>query len=401
MGWATLDQAVSSITNFGITVVAARQLTRNGFGAFALALSVWILVLGMMRALVTEPLLSRPELAAGNRRQATFSAVTAASLGLGCLAAIGVLAAGLLSGSDAGRALIALATVLPGLCLQDAWRFCFISQQRGDLAVVNDCAWLITVIVGVLWLGQAFRWSPASVLLAWGCAGGGAGLLGAVQARVIPRPTAGRSWLREQRDLGGRYCLEFITSNGATQVALMGLGAIAGLGALGAVRGAQTFFGPVGVLFSSIILAVVPGASKLRAAPDELRRLLTLISAAVCTGAVAWTVVGVALPDRAGRALFGASWNSTRDVVLPIGLALIASGVAAGPFAGLRSISAAREGLHVRLLSLPLLIGGPLAGAVISGAGGFAYGLAVSTVGVAGMYWWQFTLASTRIGSGP
>jgi hypothetical protein len=79
-----------------------------------------------------------------------------------------------------------------------------------------------------------------------------------------------------------------------------------------------------------------------------------------------------------------------------MGLVVIAHGLAGGPYVGLRSLAAAREGLHVRLLSLPLVMGGSLAGAAVAGATGFAYGLAVATSITAPMYWWQFTRASAR-----
>lgn len=396
MGWAGLDQAVSSCTNFGITVVAARELSRTGFGAFGLAFSISIVVMGFARALVTEPLLSRPSSAAGERRRPAFGAVSGASLALGGVAAAGVLVAGALLDPQVGRALIALAVVLPGVCLQDAWRYCFISQGHPRAAVVNDGVWLVLQVVALAGLAVTGAWSPASVLLAWGCAGAGAALLGAAQARLAPRPAAAWSWVRGQRDLAGRYSLEFVTANGAVQLALMGLGAISGLAALGAVRGAQTFFGPLGVLFNSVLLAVVPGATRLVASPAHLRRLVTAVSLAVCAIAVGWTVAGLALPGAAGRELFGASWDATRRVLLPMGIVFIANGVAAGPYTGLRSLAAAREGLNVRLLSLPLVIGGSLAGAAVAGESGFTYGLALATIATAPIYWWQFTRAGAR-----
>ena len=396
IGWAALDQAVSSCTNFGITVVAARELSRAGFGAFGLSFSISIVVMGFLRSLVTEPLLSRPEAAQGQSRRPVFGAVTGASLMVACVAGAGVALAGLFLEADIGRALLALAVLLPGVCLQDAWRYCFISQGRPLTAVVNDSVWLLLQVAALVGLATTGRWSPAWILLTWGGAGAGAALLGIVQAGVLPRPQAAWSWLRDQRDLGGRYCLEFVTSNGAIQLALVGLGAISGLTALGAVRGAQTFFGPLGVLFNSVLLAVVPAATRLRTAPARLRHLAAAVSAGVCAIAIIWTIIGLGLPQSAGRELFGASWDSTRRVLLPMGLTFIAHGVAGGPYAGLRSLAAAREGLYVRLLSLPLVITGSLAGAAIGGDTGFTYGLAVAAVVTAPIYWWQFARASGR-----
>lgn len=396
MGWATLDQAVSSCTNFGITVVAARQLSRGGFGAFGLAISVYIVVLGVARGLVTEPLLSRPELAHGDQSRAVVGAVVGAAFGVGCAVAVVALVAGLLLTRDAARVLIALAALLPVLCLQDAWRYCFISQGRPGAAIVNDGVWLAAQCATVTGLAVTHRWSAVSIMVAWGCAGATAGLVGLFQARAWPQPKRGWFWLRDQASLGARYCLEFVTANGATQLALVGLGAVAGLAALGSVRGAQAFFGPLGVLFNGVLLAVVPAATRLRATPRRLRRLIWFISGVMCAAAASWAIVGLALPGNIGRALFGESWQATRSVVLPIGLALVASGIASGPYAGLRALAAAKEGLRARLFSIPVLIGLPLAGAEALEARGFAYGLAAATLVMAAIYWRQFTVASER-----
>ena len=229
---------------------------------------------------------------------------------------------------------------------------------------------------------------------------GGAGALAAAvglyQAGIIPRPAAGWSWPAQQREIGGRYCLEFVIANGAGQLALVGLGATVGVAAVGAVRGVQTFFGPLGILFTGILLAVVPAATALRSQPARLRRLITLISAAICAAAAGWTLVGLALPQGAGEGLFGETWPSTRDIILPMGLTMIASGVAGGPFAGLRALAAAREGLRARLLTLPIIVAAPLAAAASSGARGFCYGLAAATLIMAGIYWRQFTVANAR-----
>lgn len=400
VGWATLDQAVSSCTNFGITVVAARELSRTGFGVFGLAFAASILVMGLVRALVTEPLLSRPELAGGDRRRPSWAAATGASLSLGCVAGAGALIAGLLVADQLGAALLALALVLPCVCVQDAWRYCFMSQGRPKSALVNDGFWLLAQMVVLVVLAAGGRWSPASVLLAWGGAGAAAAVLGFVQARVVPHAVAGWSWVRNQRDLGGRYCLEFVASTGVTQVAFLGLGAVATLADVGAVRGAMTYYGPLGVLFSSILLAVVPGATVMRADQAALRRLMTVVSAGVFAAALAWMALALALPGSVGREVFGDSWESTRAVLLPMGLTFVANGVAAGPYVGLRSLAAAREGLHVRLLSLPLVIGGSLAGAAMDGAVGFGYGLAAATAVTTVVYWRQFTLASSRTAEG-
>ena len=390
MGWTTLDQALSSFTNFGITVVAARELNRADFGAFGLAFSLALVVIGVVRSFVTEPLLARPDLTYGTKRESTFGGIAAAVLGLGAVASLMIATAGVVLGDVAGRALIALAVILPGLCLQDAWRFCFISERRPQIAVVNDGAWLAGLVVAVLTIALHEHASPVLMLVIWGCSGTAAGVLGFLQARVTPKTRAGWAWLWSQRSVGALYCLEYVTGSAASQIALVGLGALAGLSALGAVRGAQTFFGPLVVLFGGLFLATVPLATRMRADAGRLRRLILVISAGVACCALMWTVVGLVLPSPFGRELFGDTWDTTRPLILPIGLSFIASGLAAGAIVGLRSLEAARASLQARLLTLPLLVGGPLAGGLAAKATGFALGLAGALLCSTLLYWFQF-----------
>lgn len=394
--WTTLDQALSSITNFGVTVVAARELSQRDFGAFGLAFSLSVVVMGVARALSTEPLLSRPELADGERQRPAFQAVTATALGLGVLPLLPLVIVGAVVGDVLGRSLVALAFILPGMCLQDAWRYCFVAQGRLPAAAANDAVWLLMQLAALTALSASGVLSAPTILLAWGCSGTAAAVVGALQARALPQASAGWAWLRDQRSLGGRYLLEFVTSTAGAQLALMGLGATAGLVALGAVRGAQTFFGPLVVLFNGLFFAVVPIGTRFRTSQPRLRRLMLGVSAAMCACSLAWTLVGVALPDGVGRQLFGVTWAATHSVLGAMGLAFVAGAVGSGAIAGLRSLAAAREGLRARLLSAPFLVLGPLLGGVVAQAPGFAFGLAASSMVAAALYWRHFLLAGRR-----
>lgn len=396
MGWATLDQAVSSATNFSVTVLAARELSRRDFGAFGLAFTLSIVVIGVVRASTTEPLLSRPELATGPAQRSTFGAIAGAVVLLAVVVSAILLTISAIFQGVVGRSLLALAIVLPGLCLQDAWRYCFISQGRAVSAVLNDTVWLLAQTGALIGLFSADQVSMSTILLAWGLAGGVAGIFGMAQAGVAPRSRAGREWLFAQRSLGGRYCVEFLIASAANQLTLVSLGTMAGLSALGAVRGAQAFFGPMVVIFSGVFLAVVPMASRIRADPKRLRRIVVVISGVVCICAIGWTLIGLGLPSSIGRQLFGDTWAPTRAVVLPTGLALFAGGIASGPIIGLRSLVAAQASLRARLLGVPLLVLGPTVGAALADAKGYSYGVAGATFASAAIFWWQFTRASAH-----
>src|SRR5690349_4503630 len=57
ISWGVGDQALSSLTNFALLIVAAHELHRREFGALALAVAAYTVALGLTRAMVGEPLL--------------------------------------------------------------------------------------------------------------------------------------------------------------------------------------------------------------------------------------------------------------------------------------------------------------------------------------------------------
>src|SRR5690348_6206013 len=58
-GWNLADQAVSSATNLVLSVLAARNLSVEGFGAFAVAFTVYSFLISGGRALISRPLTVR------------------------------------------------------------------------------------------------------------------------------------------------------------------------------------------------------------------------------------------------------------------------------------------------------------------------------------------------------
>jgi hypothetical protein len=392
VAWAVGDQALASATNIGTAVVAARALDAEAFGAFGMAFAVYVLAVGGCRAAVTEPLVSLHSASSATSLRPVMRAATGAAVALGLGASAAVLAAAAVVGSHGGRAFAALAVVLPGLLLQDAWRYCFVTAGRPRDAVVNDAIWCTTQAGLLVVLALAGRLTLVGVILWWGGSGVVAGLAGCRQAAMLPELAAARRWLAEHRRLGGRYTMEFATAAGATQATLLGLGSIAGLAALGGVRGAQVFFGPINVVFGGIYLALAAEGGRLRSEPRRLRRLMVTASGALVTVGAAWLAVGLVLPARTGRSLFGATWAASEDVLLPVGLAVVGGGAAAGAIAGLRALAAARQSLRARLVGLPVVLAVPV-GAAFAGPRAFAVGLAVATWAGAGIWWWHFAQA--------
>jgi O-antigen/teichoic acid export membrane protein len=392
IAYAIADQALASVSNVGTAVLAARTLDRGRFGAFGLAMTVYLLVQGFSRAVVTEPLLSRDSRLGWDQiiQPARQAAGAATVIGLAAGAFLLVLAP--ILGGPAGHALACLAVVLPGVLLQDAWRYCFVAAGRPQSAFVNDALWCAVLVVIVASLATFGTFTLRTVLLSWGGAGTVAALFGCLQASALPSLRAAWRVIVRYWDLGGRYAAEFATSNGAAQGVVLVLGAVAGLIAVGAVRAAQVFFGPINILFGGMYMALVPEGARVAGDARRLRRQMVLASLGLMGVSVGWLIIGLALPAAWGRAVFGDSSRGAAAVMLPVGIGVIGGGAASGAIAGLRALAAAGASLRARLVGMPLMVILPVAGAFL-GAREFAFGLAIATWCGAVVWWRAFDRA--------
>src|ERR671925_156485 len=377
------DQALSSVVNLAVGALVARALSPASFGAFGLAFSTYLIVLGACRALVAEPLVARFSARDDADWGSATRAATGAALALGIFVGVGCVLAGLASGGVFGEALLALGVVLPGLVLQDTWRFAFFAAGRGRQAFVNDLA-----AAGALPALAALSETTHMVglfVLAWGAAGTCAALVGALQARLVPTPIAGLRWIRDQRDLAFPYLGEF-AALGAGEAALFGVAGLAGLAAAGALRPRQILVGPLGVR-----LAAVPeGVRLLRDARSSPRAAAVRLSAGLASVALAWGALLTLLPPSLGESLVGRSWGEARHVMVPLSLAMAGTGAVTGAVVGLRALAAAGRSLLSRVLVTPFMVGATIAGAAAAGAPGTAWAIAAVTWLSLGLWWRQF-----------
>jgi O-antigen/teichoic acid export membrane protein len=382
------DQALSSLTNFVLTFLAARTLAPAPFGAFALAFAAYLTGLGVARAVGTEPFSVRYSTAAlvEWRRAAARASGSATVVGL-VLGAV-MLAAGLVLRGQLRVTLISIAVFMPGLLLQDTWRFTFFAARRGRSAAANDLSWVICLASALAVVFRRGAVGAPELAVAWGASGSVAGLVGIWQARVIPRPMAALGWWREHRDLGGRFAAEFATTFGAGQLVLYVVGAVAGLAAVGAIRAAQVLLGPLNVVFMGSGLFGVPEAARAAArSRRHVEGLGALLSLATGGAALAWTALVLVLPDTVGLRLLQEAWGPARAVVLPVGLWMASAGVSLGSATVLRGLADARTSLCARVIQACAALGGASLGALAGGAAGAAWGGACAGALSAAVWW--------------
>jgi O-antigen/teichoic acid export membrane protein len=389
--WGLADQAVSSLTNFAVSLYVARTLGAVQFGAFSLAYVTYSFVLNASRGLATDPLLVR---FSGVERPAwrrAVAACTGAALATGLLAGIGMLAVGLALTGTARAAFIAMGVTMPGLMLQDSWRFAFFADGRGGHAFLNDSVWALAMVPGLLALRITGHETVFWFVLAWGAAANVAALFGPLQARVVPRLTRAWSWVMDHKDLAFRYLAENTIFSGSAQLRLTFIGIIAGLAVVGYVQAAQLVMGPFLAALMGVSLVTVPEAARvLRHSPRHLRLFCLAIAVALAVLAAAWGAAAhLALPLGLGQIALKSLWRPTDPLILPVTVSVMGTCTTVGSSAGLRALGASRRSLRAMIISSTAVVLACVLGALASGAVGTVDGMAVAGVFATVVWWWQ------------
>jgi O-antigen/teichoic acid export membrane protein len=395
VSWGVVDQAVSSLTNFAVGITVARTLGAEQFGAFALAYVTYAFALNASRGLATDPLMVRfsgTDLPTW-RRTVPGCAGTAVTVGLVtglCM----VLVAMLLPGA-AGGAFFALGLALPGLLLQDSWRYSFFALGRGGQAFLNDLIWAAALIPALLLARFTDHSSAFWFVLAWGAAAYVAAGAGVLQTRLLPRPSQTRLWLSQNRDLGFRYLAEGTSSSIATQLRSYGIGGILGLAAVGYVQAASMLMGPFMIVLFGTGAVIVPEFVRLlRRAPRRLWLAGLAFGGALATLALTWGIaLMLALPRGLGSWLLGDLWQPTYPLVPLAVLAVMGGSMQAGAGAALHALGAARRSLRAMLQSSAVYLALGLGGAALGGTVGTMRAAAIAAWIGAALWFAQLQVA--------
>jgi O-antigen/teichoic acid export membrane protein len=386
---------MSSLTNFLLSAFVARSLGAAEFGAFSLAYVTYGLGINASRGLAVEPLLIRfsDTTLPAWRRACAGAAGTA--VGVGIAGGLIGIAAGALLGGTTGQAFIALGLTLPGLLLQDSWRYAFFAVGKGYHAFINDTVWAAVQIPLLILLKETGHAQVFWFVIAWGGAACVGAALGSLQARVLPSLGQALHWLRRHRDLGPRYLVENTGGNAVDSLRAYSVTRILGLSAVGLIQAAGVLMGPFKIIYYGISLITIPEAARLlRRSP----RLLSLFCFAVSGGltllAFAWGLaLLVALPHGLGHLMLGSLWRPAYPLVLPTMFSVMAMCAGTGASVGLHALGAARRSMRNTLRTAFLIVAAAVIGALVAGTQGtvwFAAG--ASWVGVL-IAWWQLKLA--------
>jgi O-antigen/teichoic acid export membrane protein len=403
ISWGLADQGMSSLSNFAVNIITARSLGAVQYGAFALAYVTYGFALNASRGLATTPLLVR---FSGSdlptwRRAVTKCTGTATTVGLTAGAVI--IAAAALLNSTTRLAFLALGLTMPGLALQDSWRYSFFAIGRGSQAFLNDTVWTVTLIPVLVLLRKTGHSNVFWFVLAWGLTATVAAAIGPLQARTAPRITLGWEWISRHRDLGPRYLAEGTASSMSAQLRNYGVTFILGLAAVGYLQAATTLMGPFYVIFWGMGLVTLPEAARLlRRSPRRLPLFCLLVSGGLTILALGWAVVlVVALPRGFGHLMLGRIWKPTYPLVWPTAMVTLGSCAGTGASTGLHALGAARRSLGIMVTATAVSIVFGIAGAGVDGVVGSMIGFAIGSWTGALLNWWQLLRAMREYGGTP
>lgn len=372
--FGVLDQAVSSLTNILVVVMAARISSREDFASFAIVYTVFSVLMGASAAYVGHVIVldrrGEPHVAAAAR--AAVVVVAASALGVGGVTAVVLSSA---DGSTA-RALAMLGLVLPIVLTQDILRYCFSALRLAHAALIGDILRLVAVVavLGVQPEGS----SAGTLVLGWGLSAFPAVLFGVVF--LLRRPVDGRldvAPLLRGNSLGRRFVTEYAVGNAASQVSVVTLGVVADKLAVGALRGATTLLGPLNVLFNATTAFGPPQLARL---PSARRVVRATSFVAVVLGAVAvtWTGVLLLLPEAVGREILGDTWESAHQILVPVGAQYLAMAAGTSAIVTLRVLEPTAT-LRIQVTFSVVSVGALFAGYALGGVSGAAWGLALGS----------------------
>jgi O-antigen/teichoic acid export membrane protein len=398
-----MDQAVSSLTNFAVVLYAARMVDASQFGAFSLAYTTYGFLLSASRGLASGPLqvrFSGTDIPAWRRATAECAGTAVVS---GIVGGIGTLAVALALPGNVKVAFIALGLTLPGLLLQDSWRYAFFALGRGSQAFLNDVVWAIAMVPTVEVLRLTHNQQVFWFVLAWGVPANVAAVAGMWQARVLPSLTRTWGWLRQHGDLGVRYLMEYTFINGAGQLRTYAVGIIVGLAAVGYLQAANTLMGPFMVIYFGMTLVTVPEAVRaLHRSLRQLRLFCVLASAVLAVMGLVWGIVLlVALPRGLGNWLIGPIWRPAYPLILPLTVTVVGLVISAGATTGLHALGLPRRSLFASLaVSVLCLIGG-IVGPFVAGVIGAVWGVGIGSWGGVAVWWWQMRAGLREVNAEP
>ncbi len=342
--------AFSSAGNFILTIAVATSTTAQQFGSLSIALTIYLLVAGTLRAAVLESLARSST--TGNLLQ-----------GLGTSAWLPMLVAlpaAIISMIHGAELALWVFIGLPGLVAYDYLRTSLVMRADDRLALIMESTWLLATVVaaGAHRLGLL---DVTSLVASWA-------LTPSLITFVVLSLTHNLRMLGhgfgQTRYVSWPYATDSLMGAGSSQMAVLALGWVTGPFAVGAVRGAGTLLSPINIV-SSAIRPVLLRQISTQSGWRTIHTVRVAVAATVLLLPLALLVN--LIPDPLGQRLLGATWPSAQLVLLPITFEVMLALISGVFFAGVRA-----KGHPISVLRIRTSLG--MTRVLAVSAGGIAYG---------------------------
>jgi O-antigen/teichoic acid export membrane protein len=328
LAWTGVDQAFSTLSNVLVSLALARGAGARGLGAFTVAFSTYLVVLGFQRALIADPLLAAPPDSGDQNAERAALGAAAIFSGTGAMAVLGI-------GTVLGRPeFLALALVLPLICLQDFLRYIAFRRLKPQAAVLLDAIWTV-VSAGAWWYVAAG--SVHRAVLVWGAGGALGAVWGCRQLGLLPSSprTAWRWWNRDARAFGVALAIEGIAYTFMSQLSVFIVAGALGDDDLGLLRAAQILLAPAAPLLAAFCAFALP---RLARRADTLDRGDAQLASLAALGLVTPISLGaLAAAEPLTRLLYGSSMSVPSHLLVPLALVSWLGAAGTGPVLTLKA----------------------------------------------------------------
>ena len=351
-----IDQAISSFSSFVLIVMVGRRLGPSDLGAFSLVFAAWLIVFGVNRALVVDPMLVRGE------REVRSGAYLTAAL-LVALASSAVMAViGILMGasSASGRTVLVLAVFLPSLVIQEMWRRVGFLRERPKASALNDGVCLIVQLVAVAVVLDAGFFSSASAMACWAIGATAGAVLGFVQFSVgFASLREGRRMLLSSRGLSSWLALDFFANRWSRQASLYVIAAVIHPAAVGVIQASANLMGPTNILnFGASAAALSDGGNRMRSDSSSAMRRVVWVNAALLAVVVGMYVLIFAIfAKEILGAVYGARYSNSHAVGVWVAIGTLFLSLDTVPMVRMRIMRNTRRLFVVRFALVPFALG--------------------------------------------
>jgi O-antigen/teichoic acid export membrane protein len=372
-------QACTAAANFGLVVLAAHVIGPAGLGVVAVGFAAYLVILGLARGLVANPLTAQT--AAGSPTERAETARFALSLTAAATVAIGCLVAGIGAAlpGEIGRSLLLFAPWLIPALVHDLGRSILFRDGRGRAGLIGDGAWLI--VMGAMTPIAFATDTDWAVTACWG-AGALAGA-SVILWRLRWTPSSLRRaygwWKTDAWPFGRWMVMAGALYSAASYASVVALSGVLGSRQFGGLRAVQSVYSPLTLIGPAIAMPGLPLISRVTASSRRRALAITWQLAALTTLATG-VYLGVvsALPNLLSF-VFGDEFGTFNSIMLPIGVAQLFT----APVSALTVLLIAEQRGHllvwVGTLNALLLMGCSVGFAYVFGLTGAAWGLAAGS----------------------